>query len=426
MVQMPCLGHSAKSKHRNQIEILTLQQDQRFDRLEDNIQKMIEGFLLPPRRYHNLQPRFVEHTYTTSNTKAAQLALREQEQEEEARLLEERARFQEEKERKIHAAYPIMLKSLHFPTMHHRFDAIALAHKKTFDWVFREKVGKSPKSFINWLGHESGVYWIQGKAASGKSTLMRFISEDARTKRNLETWSKIMASEVALEEQAKTAAGAAQQKQAQLEAEAKLREQTQLMAAFKALAITDTEMSIEDISMHDKALSADPDGPSTQEPLIEMDPSLEVARFYFWSGGLLEQQSQQGLLRSLLYEILSRSSHRKLIPQIFPKEWKDLLEYGIDHQNWSLSSLHLLSLNWQNVRNEALKCVFSLMGLTNTMATMHRWQPSSLPYPLNTGTLNSIYLHVLGLCFTMCLTMLRAYGCKTLHVTISSATSAII
>jgi hypothetical protein len=82
-----------------------------------------------------------------------------------------------------------ILKSLPFPTIHQRYEALTKAHAKTFEWIFREEAGGLWQSYTKWLGTGQGIYWIQGKAASGKSTLMRFISEDNRTVKYLSEWS---------------------------------------------------------------------------------------------------------------------------------------------------------------------------------------------------------------------------------------------
>ncbi|KAH6887627.1 hypothetical protein B0T10DRAFT_461065 [Thelonectria olida] len=43
-------------------------------------------------------------------------------------------------------------------------------------------------SFIDWLESDLPVYWIRGKPASGKSTLMKFIASHSKTKEMLEQW----------------------------------------------------------------------------------------------------------------------------------------------------------------------------------------------------------------------------------------------
>lgn len=48
---------------------------------------------------------------------------------------------------------------------------------------------------------------------------------------------------------------------------------------------------------------------------------LVTAGYYFWSSGSVEQRSQAGLLRYLLFQLLQE--HRHLIPITFPKTWKE-------------------------------------------------------------------------------------------------------
>src|ERR1700733_6219681 len=44
-------------------------------------------------------------------------------------------------------------------------------------------------SFVSWLrDHSQPVFWISGKAGSGKSTLMKYIRRDERTRRYLSDW----------------------------------------------------------------------------------------------------------------------------------------------------------------------------------------------------------------------------------------------
>ena len=49
---------------------------------------------------------------------------------------------------------------------------------------------------------------------------------------------------------------------------------------------------------------------------------LYVAQFFFWSSGTRLQKSQEGLLRSLLYNVLSEVP--QLIPVLFPSQWGEL------------------------------------------------------------------------------------------------------
>lgn len=94
---------------------------------------------------------------------------------------------QQEKDFSIESS---LLASLRFPTMENRFEEIEPAHRETFEWIFGPPAQQSNWSnFPQWLSKGVGIYWINGKAASGKSTLMRFICEDPRTGSLLNEWS---------------------------------------------------------------------------------------------------------------------------------------------------------------------------------------------------------------------------------------------
>jgi hypothetical protein len=94
----------------------------------------------------------------------------------------------EEKSEVLQASF---LQSLKFSAMRHRHEAVAEAHKATFKWIFEdaEAYAFPWSNFVDWLHHGDGVYWINGKAASGKSTLMRFIVDNPMTVYHLKQWS---------------------------------------------------------------------------------------------------------------------------------------------------------------------------------------------------------------------------------------------
>ncbi|RYP51293.1 hypothetical protein DL769_010831 [Monosporascus sp. CRB-8-3] len=111
--------------------------------------------------------------------------------------------------------------SLKFPSMNERRNPVHYSYEGTFQWIFypehrahdlnddelsdyelidyevsdddvrddelsddRWSIGDhtSWDSFIEWLKSDNDIYWISGKAGSGKSTLTRFILSDPRTK----------------------------------------------------------------------------------------------------------------------------------------------------------------------------------------------------------------------------------------------------
>jgi len=114
-----------------------------------------------------------------------------------------------------------ILEELRFTSMDDRFEGIPEAHRKTFEWLFMEDNSLMPKSkplasspggsrrpehhhlpqlvsydskhfqwsnFVSWLQSNSTLYWVTGKAGSGKSTLMKYLFKDLRTWHNLLRW----------------------------------------------------------------------------------------------------------------------------------------------------------------------------------------------------------------------------------------------
>ncbi|KAL6892126.1 hypothetical protein GGI43DRAFT_414173, partial [Trichoderma evansii] len=98
--------------------------------------------------------------------------------------------IQKDSEKRVNLVRLSLLESLRFDQMNDRPETIAKAHAKTFDWVFRDpsKKQKPWANFTSWLQHESGMYWVNGKPASGKSTLMKFIWGNQFTKDCLASW----------------------------------------------------------------------------------------------------------------------------------------------------------------------------------------------------------------------------------------------
>ncbi|GAB7334160.1 hypothetical protein MBLNU13_g06229t2 [Cladosporium sp. NU13] len=91
-----------------------------------------------------------------------------------------------------------ILSSLSFPDMSARERAIDQPCDDTFNWIFDEQVTEQESEryyergicnlMSRWLEYEHGMFFIVGKAGSGKSTLMRFLAGHEQTGALLQTW----------------------------------------------------------------------------------------------------------------------------------------------------------------------------------------------------------------------------------------------
>jgi len=96
---------------------------------------------------------------------------------------------------KVELLQEFVLKRLTFNNLKEREEEVSRAHQTTFDWVFATPDGAFSASaesngLVPWLRDdtENQIYWINGKAGSGKSTLMRYIVEHPQTAKLLQQW----------------------------------------------------------------------------------------------------------------------------------------------------------------------------------------------------------------------------------------------
>jgi len=86
-----------------------------------------------------------------------------------------------------------VLRSLSFASRAVRHKNIPIAHNETFKWIIdppqnSESERDDRNRYVTWLENGGGIFWVSGKAGSGKSTLMKFIAGHETTREILETW----------------------------------------------------------------------------------------------------------------------------------------------------------------------------------------------------------------------------------------------
>ena len=84
-----------------------------------------------------------------------------------------------------------LLAVLRYNEMKYRSEGIGEAYEETYEWIFNPPPEEQDwGSFIEWLVGTEPLYWITGKAGSGKSTLMKLICEHKITSRGLRKWAQ--------------------------------------------------------------------------------------------------------------------------------------------------------------------------------------------------------------------------------------------
>jgi len=151
-----------------------------------------------------------------------------------------------------------VLATLSYRGLQSRFGGTAIAHRDTYEWIFKApEQDRRWSDFAEWLRSGHSLYWISGKAGSGKSTLMKYICSNPTTTDLLNSWR----------------------------------------------------------------------GSST----------LLQARFFFWAAGHTLQSSHEGLLRGLLYTLLTQCP--RLIPSVFPEICTEIVAGRELDPSWTLPEL---------------------------------------------------------------------------------------
>ena len=157
---------------RQRSDLASIQQSHDFQTLDRGVQKLITTLSEGPKRFEELRTVIGQENEATREHISKAI----QQQQEQYEAKENRKR---------------LLESLWFDEIHSREEKIAAAHRKTFEWIFdvSDHAMGPWDNFIKWLKTGQDTYWINGKAGSGKSTLMSFLCQDDRTLESLRCWS---------------------------------------------------------------------------------------------------------------------------------------------------------------------------------------------------------------------------------------------
>lgn len=81
------------------------------------------------------------------------------------------------------------LKNLAFDQLEERHMSIIKAHEDTLEWIFDPATNSTDgRKLLQWLKSGNGIFWVSGKAGSGKSTLMKFVAGHTKTQSALAQW----------------------------------------------------------------------------------------------------------------------------------------------------------------------------------------------------------------------------------------------
>lgn len=178
----------------------------------------------------------------------------------------------------------LILNSLRYQEMNHRYEKIPLPYKQTFQWIYKKK---DIADFPAWLrDNHAPFYWITGKPGAGKSTLMKYLVDNPRTE----------------------------------------------------------ELLVQDSS----------------------NKSVIMASAYLWNSGTQKQMSYEGLLRSLLYQMLRAKPN--LMHTVFPHWFEAGVLLGdrvaeASNMVWVWEELYKVFRTVLDEAAKAYKLVFFIDGL---------------------------------------------------------------
>lgn len=212
----------------------------------------------------------------------------------------------------------VFLDRLSYPGMQDREERITKAYENTFRWIWEDFTPSEKRwsNFKEWLESDSQLYWITGKAGSGKSTLMKLICQD--------------------DDFQDGGFGAPQQ-------------------SSDPRTVLQSE-GIAEAQEHPMSCS----GQSRCQKHLKhwaRNSKLITATFFVWNSGVNLQMTQKGLFLSLLFQILRQAP--ELIPSVSPTRWEALCLFNDNAREWMEQELHqMLRLATEKLSQHSKICLF--------------------------------------------------------------------
>lgn len=246
-------------------------------------------------------------------------------------------------------AQSLLLAWIQYDSMLDRQNRIAIAHESTFQWIFHDdptEISNSNtrdwSSFPKWLESDEQVYWITGKAGSGKSTLMKFLCSP--TNQIIQTKPCQDPQDCKVDEESDQAG--------QPDSSQDLRE---IRFGHEQSDQDNQPESLQ--GLQENSLSQER---SRCHPYLRRwanTSRLVVACFYFWNSGMELQMTTMGLLRTILYQICAQRPD--LLPNLMPELWESACLFDRLVQHWPTSNfLEIVSRAIRLLSEDSKICIF--------------------------------------------------------------------
>jgi hypothetical protein len=181
-------GYKANPVNSNQNDAAALEQEAGFQKLDGILKKFIRAYVQGQAQLRDLisDEFWATQALVSAVNEATSRQIEAESHKTREHVTTTQAATESRRDQQVQRQQ--LLDSLYDRNMNARRNQIEKRHTGTFSWVFSEEIQRPWDSFTEWLSSKDSIYWISGKAGSGKSTLMKFLIGDKRTSQYLYKW----------------------------------------------------------------------------------------------------------------------------------------------------------------------------------------------------------------------------------------------